>query len=359
MTDRVIKKEENMSDIENQLDEALGAQGSLKPNSAPVADPKSRAETMASIVGMALAVPADQLNSYWKECLNQYQKLRGEGPGDAGSNQSTQNMKPSGAEGSAGAGVKMPPTKLPGATIANVTKEDVQSLFDGESLTEESQEKFATLFEAAVNLRVGLIEAELQDNYDSDLQEAVESFITETKKGLDSYIEYSVNQWIEENEVAIVDSLRLENTEDFMTKLRDLFIESYIDVPEERLDVVREMAERLAEMEDAMDEAVNTIHQQSQKIAESEKAQTFDDVTEGMTLVDKEKFKTLIESVDYGQGYKEKLATIKEHYFTKKTPANSGDVNVLNENTDGFVETRQVYRDPLVEAAARVLKRGG
>lgn len=350
--------------LETALTEAPGAQDSLKPNSAPVAaDPKSKVETMASIVGMAQAMDKEDLNSFWKTCLDQYAKLRAEGPGDAGSNQATQNMKPSDAQGSGGPKEKQSQPKLPASVQAKTlsVKEDLDTLFAEGGLTEDVQSKYATLFEAALSLRTSLIEAEIEEAYEARLNEEIEAFVTETKETLDAYVEYAVDNWIAENEVAIVDTLRLENTEEFMSKLKGLFVESYIDVPEERLDIVKEMAERVSDLESSLDETVKELADARSKLAESVKSETIDTVAEGLTLADRERFSTLIENVEFdgdAGSFEKKLKVVKETYFKKSVKGQVG-VDTLNENTEGFTEKRQIYTDPLVAAAARMLGKDG
>lgn len=358
---KATKGTNKMDDIEKQIDEAVGAQGSLMPGSAMVSDPKSKVEAMARVVQTACAMSATDLNKYWSQVLNQYAKLRGEGPSDAEKNKATQNMKGGGdEEGSGGPIAAMPLEKgMMAQNVQNMTKEDMDAVFSGTDLTEEAQGQLTAIFEAAVSLRVNMAEQELIEKYEEDLENAVALFIEETKAGLDDYVEYAVDQWISENEVAVVDTLRTENAEEFMEKLRDLFVESYFDVPEDRLDVVREMSETVVDLESKLDEAIQIISTLQREVDEKAYVDAVSAVTEGMTLSDKEKFKTLAEDVSYDGDtalLSKKLVAIKENLFgEKKAKRASGSTDVLNENTDGFVEKTPVYQDPLVAAAARLL----
>ena len=156
-----------------------------------------------------------------------------------------------------------------------------------------------------------------------------------------------------------MDTLRLENTEQFMEKLKDLFVESYIDVPEERLDVVREMSEQIVDLEAKLDEALSTKAELEADILESAREDIIDEVSEGLTLADSEKLKTLIENVEFNgdvESYAKKVQTVRENYFDKKTPpSTSGSVDVLNEEGSSFTSNHQVISDPFVAAAARYM----
>jgi hypothetical protein len=355
--------DENEIDLEQDVDAKLdeAAADSLHPNTAPVADPKSKPEAMASVLGALGAMPTPWVLDHAKEILTQYEKWKtNAAKGSAESNKATQNMKPSDAKGGSGPAADGSMKSLgPKPALWDATKEEVETIFGGETLTEEAQGKIAALFEAAVTMRTSLIEAELQEKYETELTEAMAVFIEETQENLDKYVEYAVDQWIAENEVAVVDTLRLENTEQFMSKLKDLFIESYIDVPEERLDVVREMSEQIVELEAKLDEALSTKAELEADILEATREDVIDAVSEGLTLADSEKLKTLIENVEFNgdiESYTNKIQVVRENYFNKKTPpSTSGSVDQLNEDGSSFSDTKQVITDPFVAAAARYM----
>lgn len=352
-------------EIDQTLDEA-GAEASLKPNSAPVTNEKSKPEQMAAVLGALGAMPTDWWGDHAKDLLTQYEKWKtNAAKGSAESNMATQNMKPSDAKGPAGpvADGSMKQIKgQPKPELWDATKEEVESIFGGEALTEDAQAKISALFEAAVSMKVSLIEAEINEAYEQRLTEEVKAFVEETKENLDTYIDYVVDQWIGENEVAIVDTLRLENAEEFMDKLKGLFVESYIDVPEERLDVVREMSEKVVELEAQLDASLKEKAKLEEAVLASKQLEIVKSVSEGLTLSDSEKLKTLIENVEFTDvaTYTKKLSVIKEHYFNKTPPKTSGSVDTLNENANGDGFTTQKIEnniaDPWIAASLRQLK---
>lgn len=363
-TDRLTKEDTDMEEIEQNVDEVLdeAAADSLKPGSHSVNDPKSKPEAMASVLGALGAMPTPWVLDHAKELLTQYEKWKtNAAKGSAESNKATQNMKPSDAKGGAGPAADGAMKSLgPKPALWDATKEEVETIFGGESLTEEAQGKISALFEAAVTMRVSLIEAELEEAFESELTEAMAVFIEETQENLDKYVEYAVDQWIAENEVAVVDTLRLENTEQFIDKLKDLFLESYIDVPEERLDVVREMSDEIVDLEAQLHEALTAKAELEEAVLEAARDDAIDEVSEGLTLADSEKLKTLVENVEFNgdvDSYSKKLRAVRENYFDKKSPpSTSGSVDQLNEEGSDFSGKQQVIKDPFVAASLKALR---
>ena len=342
-----------MADIENGdtlpedttvVDES--AVDSLKPNSSPTdSDPRTKVEVLASMIGAAAAMPTSELVKWFDGMMaNKYTA----DVGSADANRATQNM-------SAG-GTPLAPQPM----VKISAKEDVDAVFAGETLTEEARDKISTLFEAAVSARVGVETVALEEAYEALLTEEIEGFITETTKNINDYIDYAVTQWINENEVAVVDSLRLENTEDFMEKLKNLFTESYIDVPEDRLDVVREVSEKVVDLETKLNSTIAENVELKRTLVEKDKASVISTVSEGLTLSDSEKFKTLIENIEYTNtaDYTKKLKLVQETYIQSKKPAiseQSGDVNTLNEEAPVALGKEAVITDPFVAAAAKMM----
>lgn len=353
------KMADNELDIDNELAEAEAA-ASLKPQSKPNASPESKPESMAKVLGALGSMPIEWWGDKHTEILHQYEKWKtNSAKGSAESNKATIKNKPSDAKGGSGPSSSSPMIKQPAVAQWN-PNEDLQTIFAGDTITEEAQGQIAALFEAAVSMRTSLLEAELEERYESELTEAVSLFIEETTAGLDQYVEYAVDQWVAENEVNVVDTLRLENTEQFMAGLRDLFVESYIDVPEERLDIVREMSEKVVDLEAALDEVLAEKAELEQAMFEAAQEDAIASVAEGLTLSDSEKLKSLVENVEFGgdvESYTKKLKLVRESYFDKKTPpATSGSVDTLNEDSDGFSNSHApVIEDPFVAAAARAL----
>jgi hypothetical protein len=197
-------------------------------------------------------------------------------------------------------------------------KEDIDALFsDDETISEEFKNKASTIFEARVLDRVSQIQEEMEVEYAGMLEEAVESIKADLTEKVDDYLNYVVEQWMEENQIAIQSGLRSEITEEFIVGLRNLFAEHYIDVPEDKVDLVDELAGKVEELEDQLDEEIKTNIEYRKAILESVKRETVYEVCKGLTETQVEKMKSLAESVDFSteEELVEKLETIRENYF--------------------------------------------
>lgn len=226
------------------------------------------------------------------------------------------------------------PNKAPGAvdnaaknkaSIATkgAVKEDVEEMFSSDELSEELKERAVTVFEAAVEARCIVEEARLQEEYDQLLDEAVAGIQEEITTKVDQYLDYVIEQWVEDNKIAIESSLRAEIAEEFMGNLHKLFVESNINVPNEQLDVLGEMTAKVEQLEARLDESVNRQLELQAVIDEAEKEAVFDEVSEGLAATQVEKLRTLAEGIDYADAdtYKKKLDIVKENYFSDKTQA--------------------------------------
>lgn len=195
---------------------------------------------------------------------------------------------------------------------------DVDSLFaDDSTISEEFKGRVKTIFEARVYDRVKQIEEETEAKYASMLEEAVEAVKTDLTDKVNDYIGYVVEQWMEENQIAIEKGIRSEITEDFINGLRNLFAEHYIDVPSEKVDLVDELATKLEEVEAKLNEEVERNVEYRKALIEAYKTEVTREVCEGLTATQVEKIKALAESVEFSteEEFKEKLETIRENYF--------------------------------------------
>lgn len=195
---------------------------------------------------------------------------------------------------------------------------DIASLFaDDSTISEEFKGKVKTIFEARVYDRVAQIEEETEAKYASMLEEAVEAVKSDLTDKVNDYIGYVVEQWMEENQIAIEKGIRSEITEDFINGLRNLFAEHYIDVPSEKVDLVDELANKLEEVEAKLDEEVERNVEYRKALIEAYKTEVTREVCEGLTATQVEKIKALAESVEFSteDEFKEKLETIRENYF--------------------------------------------
>lgn len=238
-------------------------------------------------------------------------------------------------------------------------KEDIDALLAGEDLSEEFVSKATTIFEAAVLTRVEQIaeevEAELVEQFEEALEEIKEDFATK----IDDYLNYMVEEWMKDNELAIDSGLRSEIVEDFIRGMRDLFAEHYIDIPEEKVDVVEELAAKVEELEEKLNEEVNKSKEYKKELKEHKKIQAIQTACEGLTQTQAEKLKALAENVNFTSDdeFAEKLEQLKEAY----APAQSvkpAEKSVLEEGVE-IEETKptQVSHDPLVDAVAKSISK--
>lgn len=259
------------------------------------------------------------------------------------------------------------------ATIAAKTvKEDIDDMFSDDELSEELRERAAVVFEATVNTRMALetarleeefeeAVAELQEAHEVALQEQANEIFEDLSEKLDQYLNYCIEQWMEDNQLAVESSLRTQIAENFMVGLQNLFAEHYISVPEEELDVLGEMKAQLDNMEAALNEAIDRNLELESVISEATKEATIEDVSEGLAATQVEKLRTLAEGIEFTDGdtYRRKLEIVKEQYFTKKSaPASTG---LITEEIDGEVEGSEPrYRAPqigrYVEAISKSVK---
>ena len=245
-------------------------------------------------------------------------------------------------------------------SIKEKVKEDISSMFaDDETISEDFKTKAATIFEARVLDRVSQIEEEMEVKYAGMLEEAVDSIKADLTEKVDDYLNYVVEQWMEENQIAIQSGLRSEITEEFIVGLRNLFAEHYIDVPEDKVDLVDELAGKVEELEDKLDEEIKTNIEYRKAILESVKRETVYEVCKGLTETQVEKMKSLAESVDFSteEELVEKLETIRENYF----PSNfkKADETQLHEQVNDEIDDKKqrVSFDPIVNSVVQSISK--
>ena len=211
--------------------------------------------------------------------------------------------------------------------------EDVDALFNGESLSEEFRTKATTIFEAAVQSRVESIVEDVLAENDEVLSEAYEEIKNELTAQVDEYLNYVVEQWMEQNQVAIETGLRAELTEDFINGLKTLFAEHYIEIPEEKVDVAEELAVKVVELEEAAAAVEAEKAALVEELNSAKKNIAIRKICEGLTETQIAKMKSLAEGVEFTTegDFNNKLATIRENYF----PANkvTSEVKKIQETT--------------------------
>jgi hypothetical protein len=195
--------------------------------------------------------------------------------------------------------------------------EHVNALLEGEDLSEEFQAKATTIFEAAVKAKLEEEVALLEQAYAETLEERVDEIMEQLATDVDQYLNYVVEQWISENEVAVESALRSELTEDFISGLRSLFAEHYIDVPEDQVPVVEELSSTVEELEAKLNEEIQRNVELTSMLSESRKGELVNAVCEGLTDTQAEKLKSLVENIEYTNDdhFIEKISTLRENYF--------------------------------------------
>ena len=239
-------------------------------------------------------------------------------------------------------------------------KDDIEAITNGEDLSEDFKTKASTIFEAAVSAKV-LSEVnqrieELETSYKKEITEAKEEHLSTVTEKVDGYLNYVCEEWMKENELAVEKGIRSELVEDFMTGLKNLFTEHYIDIPEEKVDLVDDLFEKVEELEQKLDESINTSVDIKKELAEYKKAETLREVSEDLADTEKEKLGKLADGIDFEDKsqYSEKLEVIKENYFPKQQ---SETITEELENTEEEQDSSESSTDPVMSRYVSSLTR--
>ena len=242
-------------------------------------------------------------------------------------------------------------------------KEDIDALVQGEQLSEEFKTTASPIFEAAVHQKVMEVATvkvdELEKEFQSDLQEEIVSFRDELTDKVDGYLNYVVEEWMRENEIALESSLRSEITEEFMGGLKNLFTEHYIDVPDEKVDIVEGLYDKVEELEEKLNSQVEENMKVKGELNEYRKDKILEEVCEDLADTQAEKMKTLVEGVNYendSEDFENKVKTIKENYFPNqvKQDENVEQEDVTAENNS---EETPVKMSNIMEAYSKAIAR--
>jgi hypothetical protein len=233
-------------------------------------------------------------------------------------------------------------------------KEDLDALLGGENLSEEFVTKASTIFEAAVIARAEEVIAEAEVALAEQFEAAVEEIKEDLAAKVDDYLNYMVEEWMQENQLAIEKGLRAEIVEDFITGLKGLFEEHYIDIPEEKVQVVEELTSKVEELESALNEQIARGIELTKSLNEQKKIEAIYTACEGLTQTQVEKLKSLAEGVEFTteEEFVTKMETLKESYFKAdvKVADNSALDEVLVEE-----EKKAVYADPSMEIYTKAI----
>jgi hypothetical protein len=323
-------------EIETTLDESSVTAGA-KP-----ADPQPKlGADGSSLAGVQdLGGPTPQ-NSKPTDDSNKYKTI-------AGGNATAPTTKPSDASGSKQDTLSKKPTfdhvEAEGEVIAEEEVEetmievdlsaDVAALTEGEDLSEEFKDKARTIFEAAVVSRLNEELERLHEDYAKVLEEEIETVKSELAEQVDEYLTYAVSNWMKNNELAIEHGIKAEMSESVLAGIKQVFVENFIDLPDEKVDLVDELQEQLETMEAKLNESIEENIGLQREVGAYIKNGIVTEISEGLSLTQREKLASLAEAVEFEneETFREKISTLRESYFSTKPEATSLTEDVQVEN---------------------------
>jgi hypothetical protein len=291
--------------------EETEAAASLKPAARSVADDRSLTSSKVGMMQQMLGIMGDMKKSemvdFFNQVMSQYGPGNDYGAGNhADENESTVDMK-------TGPG---PKTKMPMPRLS--VSEDVAEMLAGQDLSEEFKERAEVVFEAAVNARVTLETARLEEEFEARLDEELDQTVTELVDRIDSYMTYAAENWFSENRVAVESAIRNEVVESFVADVKTVF-ESYdIHIDDERVSIVESLTERVSELDGRINDLLEKNAELAAAIVENDRASLVSQMSEGLTLSQAEKFNALVEGIDFDgdlDRYGRKIRVLRETYF--------------------------------------------
>ena len=280
---------------------------------------------------VAAAIPAPQdtakdnlggpTNQNYKQD-NDSSKIANKGTSKVSDGHVTKNAKP----GDAAPGKLKEEEETTEEVVAETTEveefsveEDVNALLTGEELSEEFKEKTKTIFEAAVKSKIAEETKKIEETFEARFTEQVETVKSELAEKMDKFLTYVAEEWKKENEIELHNGIKLEMMQSFMDGMKNLFEENYVELPEEKYNVMQEMTDKLDEMEEKLNEQIETNMSLNGKVNSFVKESIVTEVSKGLADTQAEKFASLAEGVEFEseESFKSKLETIKESYFPK------------------------------------------
>jgi len=321
-----------MSDkIETTLDESSVTAG------AKAADPQGKLSDEGSGLGgvQDLGGPTPQ-NSKPDDESNKYKVVA--------KSASAPTTKPSDASASQGASIKKEDAEVEGEeviaeeeveTLTIDLSADVAALTEGEDLSEEFKEKAATIFEAAVVSRLNEELGRIHEDYAKVLEEEIETVKAQLAEQVDEYLSFAVSKWAKDNTLAIEHGIKTEMAESVMAGLKQVFVENFIDLPDEKVDLVDEMTEQLDIMQTKLNEQIEENVDLTKEVGAYIKNGIVSELSEGLSLSQREKLASLAEGVEFDdeESFRGKVTTLRESYFSTKPEVTTvtEDVQVENE----------------------------
>ena len=343
-------KEDDDEDDDDDDDEEEEEDEQVKKEEVKI--PSTKAQMIKTLFDKINGMKKEEVSTKWKDLMGvaEAEDLGGEDP---------ETAHPAGDKVAIGKKKKKIKIAMPEINV----KEDIDALVQGEQLSEEFKTKASTIFEAAVHQKVMEVATvkvdELEKEFQSDLQEEIVSFRDELTDKVDGYLNYVVEEWMRENEIALESSLRSEITEEFMGGLKNLFTEHYIDVPDEKVDIVEGLYDKVEELEEKLNSQVEENMKVKGELNEYRKDKILEEVCEDLADTQAEKMKTLVEGVNYendSEDFENKVKTIKENYFPNqvKQDENVEQEDVTAENNS---EETPVKMSNIMEAYSKAIAR--
>lgn len=349
------EKEESKLEVNDQITDAVTSEGVIEEGNADTIAAKptgiSRSDLLAKMVSYASKMDKDTLaqavETITKSPDEVYNTVTDNVTGDA-SGKNKASIKSSGAKGDAMASVK----------------EDLALLFgDSTELSEDFRLQTEALFEAAVSTRVNLEVARIEEEFDAKLDESVEEIKNDMVENIDKYLNVAVAEWIAENKLEVRNTIRTQMAESFLTGLKSLFDEHYVDIPEEQTNVVEALTAEIESLKGELAEAAKANEELAVLVNEKAIKETTDALAEGMTDTQKDKFAKLVEAINYSDAdeFRKKASIIKETYFSGKSEVKVVNDQLLSESVEEEPAKPASTLDPemqmYVSSLSRTIKR--
>jgi len=333
-----------------KMEEETQAAATLHPKAVP-GQGMSKIEMMKHMVTHMAGLNKTDFTDWFKKSLDRWGPNKDHGVGD----NSAKNQASIDSKFGSGPKTKYPMPKLH-------VREDLEEVLGETGLSEEVLEKTATLFEAAVHMRMVMETERLEEEYVEILAEEIEHFTSSMTEKLDTYLDYVVENWMAENQIAVESALRSEITGEFIEGLKGLFAEHYIDVPEDKVDVLDAMALKVDALETRLESTINENVLLKDALLGGAKQEVIEHVSKELTQSQREKFATLAEGIEFDgdfAAYENKLNIIMENYFSGSAKSQQHSSNILEESFEGEEEepTTSKYVDPDVNRYAYAISR--
>ena len=335
-----------------QTEEKIEEEVIEEENIEEVKMPSTKSGMIKALFDRVNGMKKEEVSSKWKELMDvaEAEDTGGPTPDDSDNKKDKVAVK----------GKKMKASDLPEINV----KEDIEALVQGEELSEDFKTKASTIFEAAVYQKVMEVSTkkseELEEEYQKELQEEIISFRDELTEKVDGYLNYVVEEWMKENELALDSSLRSEITEEFISGLKGLFTEHYIEVPEEKVDMVENLFDRVEELETKLNVKIEENVKVTNELNEYRKNKIVEEVSNDLADTQSEKLKELAEGVSVEEGdvedFENKVKQIKESYFpsqVKKDEVISEEESVSSDEQ----EETPVKMNNIMEAYSKAIAR--